>query len=337
MNSKIKSERDLLQIIKTLKGPGNIIITYNGSFDVLHVGHVRSIQEAKKQGDVLIILLNSDKSIKSYKGPNRPIIPENERAEMLAALEPVDYIVLFDDINALRILDSIKPDIHCNGADWGENCIERATVEKNGGKIYILKWTKDHSTTNVIKKIVEVSTQPTIKAIFIDRDGTINDNGDGYTHKTEDLKFLPGVIEGLKRLSKSDYKIIIATNQSGIGRGYFSEAQMHELHDWMIYTLQAEGIRVDAVYYCPHHPEAGCECRKPEIGMLTKAVEDLGVSLNDSWMIGDGDKDVITGRKVNMKTIKIGNRMPTDLKLEPNFYAHDLNESADIILGINSK
>ena len=101
----------------------------NGSFDVLHVGHVRCLREAREQGDVLIAALNSDASIRSYKGKVRPIVPQEERAEMLAALSSVDYVVLFDDINPKPIIAEIRPDVHCNGADWGPGCIEREVVE----------------------------------------------------------------------------------------------------------------------------------------------------------------------------------------------------------------
>ena len=103
-DSKIKKLDKLLEIISTAKKDKKIVITYSGSFDLLHVGHIKSIQEARKQGDMLIILLNSDASIKSYKGPLRPIVPAKERAEVLSALWAVDHVVLFDDINSKRIL-----------------------------------------------------------------------------------------------------------------------------------------------------------------------------------------------------------------------------------------
>lgn len=166
MLCKIKTQKDIIEISKELKQQGKKVVTFNGSFDLLHAGHILALQEAKTQGDVLIVALNSDKSVQSYKGPHRPIVLQKERALQLAALECVDYIVLFDEINSIKILDKIKPDIHCNGADWGKNCVEREIVEKNNGKIHISKWTKGLSTTNLIKKILEVYQKPTKKAIF---------------------------------------------------------------------------------------------------------------------------------------------------------------------------
>lgn len=330
--SKIKSFKNLLNLVRSLKKSGQKIVTYSGSFDLLHSGHITAIHEAKRQGDILIILLNSDKSIKMYKGPNRPIIPENDRAKILSAIKDVDYIYIFNEMNVLEILEKIKPDVHANAENWGKNCIERFTVEGNGGRIHILKTIPGYSTTNLLKKIIDISMKPTEKAVFLDRDSTINDNKDGYIHKIEDFEFLPGVLNALKRLSDSEYRVILVTNQSGIGRGYFTEANYHTLNHWMLGQMKQHGIVIDKVYFCPHHPDNDCECRKPKIGMLLQAVDEFGISLNDSWTVGDKEEDVIFGRNGNVKTIKIGGKMNPGLKLEPHYYVKDLQEAAEIIL-----
>jgi rfaE bifunctional protein nucleotidyltransferase chain/domain len=333
MNNKIKTEQDLLKTVKKLKSEGKRVVTYNGSFDLLHAGHVGSLLEAKSLGEVLIVLLNSDRSVKSYKSSRRPIVPEKERAALLAAISAVDYVCFFDEINPKRILSKIKPDLHANGADWGHDCLEREVVEKNGGKIHILKWTPGLSTSNLIKKIVAAYKTPLIKAVFLDRDGTINDNRPGgYVHRKEDWKFLPGVIPALRRLSKTDYKIIIVTNQSGIGRGYFTLAALKKLHAHMLRELRKNEVRVDAVYYCPHRPDSGCLCRKPAPGMALQAVKDFDISLNDSWMVGDRDADVLMGREANIKTIKLAGLMDKESKIAPHYYAKDLAEATGIIL-----
>lgn len=333
MMDKIKTEKELLKIVGELKAVGKRIVTYNGSFDLLHAGHARAFFEARGLGDALVVLLNSDKSVKSYKSSQRPIVPEDERAALLSAIAAVDYICLFDEINPKRILNEIKPDIHANGADWGPDCLEREVVEKNGGTVHILKWTVGLSTSNLIKKIISVYKTPIARAVFIDRDGTINHNGEkGYIHKKEDFKFLPGVLAALKKLSKTEYKIFIATNQSGIGRGLYKESDMKKLHRYMLQELKNQGVRVDAVYYCPHHTDDGCGCRKPAPGMALQAVADHDVSLNDSWMIGDSDKDVLMGREANMRTIKLGARMAAELKIQPHYYVNNLLEAVNIIL-----
>ena len=135
---KIVQHDKAVKLAQELKTQGKIVITYNGSFDILHAGHVRAIHEAKHKGDVLIILLNSDKSIRSYKGPNRPIIPEQDRAEMLAALEDVDHVVLFNEINPSNLLAQIKPNIHCKSPDWGKDWVERYTY-LNGQKVSLVR------------------------------------------------------------------------------------------------------------------------------------------------------------------------------------------------------
>lgn len=329
---KIKEPKEIGEIIQRLKKQGKKIVTYNGSFDLLHSGHIASIHEAKEQGDILIIPINSDKSIRTYKGPNRPIVSQGDRAKILAALESVDYVTIFDDINPKKILALLKPNIHCNGLDWGKNCIERETVEQNGGRIHILKWKKDQSSSRLIKKILDMYKKPSRKAVFFDRDGTINLNKDGYIHKIEDFEFTPHALEGLRALTKTDYEIIILTNQSGIGRGYYTKDDFKKLNDWMLGFLKEKGIKITKTYYCPHVDENHCECRKPNIGMLLWAVRDFDISLNDSWFIGNDSRDVVMGREANVKTIKIGEKMPDALRLEPNYHVNDIQEAAKIII-----
>jgi rfaE bifunctional protein nucleotidyltransferase chain/domain len=134
MKKKIKSEREIIKIVKKLKKEKKKIVATSGSFDLLHFGHIAALYEAKKKGDMLIVLLNSDSSIKMCKGKGKPIFPEDIRAKVLSALEPVDYVTIFNEITPIKILEKIKPDIYCQGEEWGKNCIERAIVEKYGEK-----------------------------------------------------------------------------------------------------------------------------------------------------------------------------------------------------------
>jgi glycerol-3-phosphate cytidylyltransferase len=153
MDPKIKTREEIEQIVKDLKQEGKTIVTCNGCFDILHIGHVNFLKEAKAQGDILIIGLNSDSSVKNNKGPERPINKENERAEVLAALESTDYITIFNEETPIPLLEVIKPNIHCNGEDYGENCIEGDTVKKNGGRIHVITFKRKISTTELIEKI----------------------------------------------------------------------------------------------------------------------------------------------------------------------------------------
>ena len=317
---------------KQLKSEGKKISALSGSFDLLHIGHIKSIKEAKRKGDILIVLLNSDKSIRSYKGINHPLNSEKERLEVLSALQAVDYVSIFNELTPENILSEIKPDVYCNSSDWGKNCIERKVVEKNGGRVHVLKWEKGFSTTSLVEKILKNRLKPDIKAVFLDRDGTININKPEYLYRIEDFKFVPGMMPALKKISKTRYKIIIATNQSGIGRGYFSEKDLRQLHSFMIKKLKEKGVRIDKIYYCPHAPWGKCLCRKPGTEMFLQAAEDFGINLSKSFMIGDDERDVIAARYANIKAIKIGKKMPKSLKIEPNYYAKNLSEAVNIIL-----
>ncbi len=169
-----------------------------------------------------------------------------------------------------------------------------------------------------------------IRAIFFDRDGTINKDA-GYTHKIEDLEFTYRCIEGLKKLSDTDYKKIIITNQSGIARGYYSEDDYHFFTKAMIEYLRQSDVHIDKVYYCPHGPSDTCECRKPQIGLLLQAVKDFNISLSHSWLIGDRPSDIKTGKMAHMRTIKLGDPVPQDMLLHPDYYAAHLEDAIDYI------
>lgn len=159
---KIKTREEIAKISEELKKEGKVVVSINGSFDVLHIGHIKMLQEAKKQGDVLIVGLNTDDSVRRWKkfqtNPSwekRPIISEENRAETLAALECVDYLTIFDETDCLKFVESVKPNIHVNGADYGHECIEAQTVRKYGGNVYIAKWIDGFSTTKLISKIID--------------------------------------------------------------------------------------------------------------------------------------------------------------------------------------
>ena len=153
MNSPVKHE-DLQNLLKNLRSQGKTIVTTNGCFDILHVGHVRYLEATKKFGDVLIVALNSDKSVKSIKGEGRPINNEQDRAEVLCALRSVDYVVLFDEDSPANLLAEIKPDVHTKGADYTmETLPEAKIITENGGKVEFISFVEGKSTTNTIAKI----------------------------------------------------------------------------------------------------------------------------------------------------------------------------------------
>ena len=136
-------------LVKRLRAEGKTIATLNGSFDLLHAGHLYMIEEASKQADVLIVALNTDRSIRQYKSPNRPICPLQERQAMMAALRWVDYVTSFDETDPRALLSVIKPDVHVNGSEYGENCIEAEVVDK----IHVVDLIPGHSTSNLLERI----------------------------------------------------------------------------------------------------------------------------------------------------------------------------------------
>ena len=165
MNTKLVSREEITKIAAGLRVDNKRIVTTNGTFDILHIGHVQLLEDAKALGDVLIVGLNSDTSVKQYKGDKRPINTQEDRARVLSAFTCVDYVVMFDEPEPSALLECIKPNIHVKAADYTletnkeqqhTKIWERETVEKNGGVVKLLPLIAGKSTTNIIKNIIAV-------------------------------------------------------------------------------------------------------------------------------------------------------------------------------------
>ncbi|MCC7203395.1 MAG: D-glycero-beta-D-manno-heptose 1-phosphate adenylyltransferase [Nitrospirae bacterium] len=145
----------LSKSVNTLKQTGKSIVFTNGCFDIIHVGHVRYLKEARNLGDVLIVGLNSDESVKIIKGQNRPIVPQEERAEVLLALRCVDFVVIFNEPDPYNTIAAVKPDVLVKGGDWGiDQIIGRDIVESYGGKVCTIPFIEGASSTNIIENII---------------------------------------------------------------------------------------------------------------------------------------------------------------------------------------
>ena len=154
------SQRDMQKKVKQLQENGKKVVFTNGVFDILHVGHLTYLEEARELGDVLIVGVNSDRSVKTNKGDKRPINSEKNRAEMLLGLKFVDFTVIFDEKTPENLLDLLKPDIHVKGGDYKkEDLPETEIVEKNGGEVKILSFVDNISTTEIINKIIDVYSE----------------------------------------------------------------------------------------------------------------------------------------------------------------------------------
>lgn len=148
------NREDIKALVDIIHHSGKTVVCTNGCFDILHVGHVRYLEATKAFADFSIVLLNSDKSVKSIKGPTRPINNENDRAELLSALKCVDYVVLFDEDSPRNLLDEIKPDVYTKGADYTMETLPEADImRKNGTRVEFIKFVEGKSTTNVISKV----------------------------------------------------------------------------------------------------------------------------------------------------------------------------------------
>ena len=151
---RVLSEDDLQAAVRADRAEGRSVAFANGCFDVLHVGHVRYLADAAAQADRLVVAINDDNSVKELKGPGRPILTAADRAEMVAALESVDYVVTFSDPDVNRLLKMLKPDVHCKGTDYTPETVpERDTVLAYGGRIAIVGDPKDHSTRDLLARI----------------------------------------------------------------------------------------------------------------------------------------------------------------------------------------
>lgn len=156
MLNKIKSLSELLPLLEILRAAGKKIVFTNGCFDLIHTGHTRYLTKAKSFGDVLVVAVNSDSSVRLIKGEKRPINSESDRMETLAALDTVDFVTLFNEADPHRIISELQPDVLVKGGDWPvEKIIGRDIVEKRGGKVISVGYIEGASTTGIIERIVE--------------------------------------------------------------------------------------------------------------------------------------------------------------------------------------
>lgn len=155
MNRKVLTSPQLSRKLKSLHKKGKKIVFTNGCFDILHAGHIRLLARSKKLGDLLVVGINTDRSVKKLKGPTRPVFNEKERALMLAALEPVDFVTFFGEPTPQKLIDRLQPDVIVKGGDYSPKTVVGAqTIKKNGGKVVIFPLVKGKGTSQIIKKIL---------------------------------------------------------------------------------------------------------------------------------------------------------------------------------------
>ncbi len=173
-------------------------------------------------------------------------------------------------------------------------------------------------------------------AIFVDRDGTLIEEFN-YLSRVEDLRIFPFTGPALKLLKENGFLIIVVTNQSGIAREVYTEAAMHTVHD----QIQADlGGAIDGFYFCPHLPDAGCSCRKPNLGMIEAAQDDFDIDMERSWVVGDKDLDINLGKKAGIGTVMVmtgyGQKHKPFLEFDPDVFAENLGQASEQIVETNS-
>ncbi|MFO8016581.1 MAG: D-glycero-beta-D-manno-heptose 1,7-bisphosphate 7-phosphatase [Candidatus Woesearchaeota archaeon] len=306
LQDKLRPIREISSIASSLRKEEKKIVTLNGSFDLIHSGHIYLIQEARKQGDVLVIGLNSDRSYGQYKDERGPIMGEMHRAAIISAMQDVDYVVLFDETTPIKFIEAVKPHVHCNGAEYEEDCVEAQAVREVGGRLHLIREADEGgdkiSTTGIMERIAERFGSGKRKAVFLDRDGILNADK-GYVFRPEDFEFVEGSVDALKYLKSKGYILVIITGQSGIGRGKYSLDDMKRFNRHLMDMYGREGITFDRIYYCPHHPDEGCDCRKPGFQLWQKAKKELNIDMAKSWTIGDKLDDCKAGKKAGTRTI----------------------------------
>ena len=156
MTDKFKTQDELIPILNSLRKQVKKVVFTNGCFDILHVGHIRYLKEAKGYGDILIVAVNSDSSVKSIKGDKRPIVSQSERAEVVAGLEMVDYVTMFDEDTPYNLIKKLQPDVLIKGGDWTiDKIVGRDIVEARGGKVIAIPFIEGASTTGIVERVLE--------------------------------------------------------------------------------------------------------------------------------------------------------------------------------------
>lgn len=334
----IQTREQLKQQIELWQKDGFKVGLTSGVFDLLHVGHLDYLIKSKEVCDKLVVAVNSNNSVKQYKGPARPILDQIQRAKLVAGLKPVDAVFIFDERNNNINIETLHPDVYIKAGDYDKSKLSSAPIiEAYGGKVELIPLVEDTSSSNIIDTVLSkslatfnsVEQVETRKAIFLDRDGVINVDIE-YLHEPEKFELAPKVREACELLAKHNYAVIVVTNQAGIGLGYFDHEDFYRINRKMFRELAGTGLAIDRIYYCPHSVNEPCECRKPKPGMIERGFRELNLSREGSWMVGDRATDIEAGKAAALKTILIGDA--EGVKTAPDFRAGNLLEAVQHIL-----
>jgi rfaE bifunctional protein nucleotidyltransferase chain/domain len=308
-----------------------------GAFDLLHAGHVHYLKTARSLCDRLVVAVNSDRSVRTYKNPFRPVIAERHRMSLVTALACVDAVTLMDDIRPARLIETLKPEIYIKGGDYSIEGLKSATlVEAYGGKCVVVPIEHEISSSEILRRIGELSLyaapeQPRARRgapiAFLDRDGTLITN-EPFLNDPAKVKIRPGVGEGLRALQDGGFRLVVVTNQQGLGLGYFDYDTFIAVNSAMLKQLALFGVAISKFYFCPHSLADGCDCRKPGSKLFENALRDFHSRASECVAIGDMPSDAAAAERAGCKTILITDGRPPAFDNEVSTFT----EAVDLIL-----
>ncbi len=337
---------DAIVALELARSRGEKIIFTSGSFDLLHAGHIAYLEFAKQLGGFVVVGVNSDKSVAAYKDPRRPINSETQRAAVVAGLRSVDAVFIFSETNNNENILAIKPDFYVKAGDYSAKTLSSAgLVESYGGSIVIAPFETGLSSSSMIDRVLskygnlsgESSSEgkhSPAPAVFLDRDGTINEFVE-YLSEPEKFAFLPNAIAGLVLLKKHGFRLIVTTNQPGIGIGFFTREDFFRVNKEMLKGCDAAGIQIDKVYFCPDSYAVESDYRKPAPGMIQRGVKELNVDPARSYVVGDMTIDLEFARRGGCRSVLVQTgKAGKDARysITPNIIATDLLDAAEKII-----
>jgi D-glycero-beta-D-manno-heptose 1-phosphate adenylyltransferase len=290
-----------------------------GAFDLLHAGHVDYLQTARTKCDRLIVAVNSDESVRYYKNPLRPIVKQEFRMSVIAALRCVDAVTLMTETRPASLIELLRPDIYIKGGDYQVSQLKSAPlVEAYGGACAVIPVNHEISTSAIVKRIQELSlyASPEKPAqglkgplVLLDRDGTLIANSH-FLRDPSKVRLLEGVGDGLRTLQNAGFSLAVITNQQGMGLGYFDYESFVAVNSEMLRQLAPYGIQIARFYFCPHSLAEQCECRKPGTAMIERALADFHCQRENCFVIGDALSDVQAAEAAGCTGILLSSNPP---------------------------
>lgn len=286
-----------------------------GSFDLMHAGHAQYLARARERCDALLVAVNTDVSVASYKNPHRPVNPWRERAYLIAAQGAVDAVTELAEPRPLNLLLRWKPELYLKGGDYAAGSLKSAeAVEAYGGAVAVIASDFPASTTKMLERIrvLELHERPLpapaaeIRGlVLLDRDGTLIRDVP-FLHEPGKVELLEGVGEGLRLLQGAGMRLCVVTNQQGIGLGYFTVQDFIAVNQQMLRQLGPHGIAIHRIYYCPHSLAEDCACRKPRGAMPARAVAESGLPAARCVMIGNTAADAAAAEAAGIAAVTVG-------------------------------